>query len=191
MTSPEISPARLPYHLMPRTVGNLEIESPRFINPDRVYLRDDTGELFVYSDDLLDSATRNPRALMGKVGLMKAVITDPKLTNTQHLLTGYVVDLRFVPSTDKFDAAPPAEKPDDDEEANAWFEDMKTLVPIASIAFTHEQGSKEIDTTGDARFAKAALHLASLADELDHKLKQQAKVATNKPTRKTSKARKK
>ena len=191
MTTPKITPAKLPFHLMPRTVGNIEVETPRYVNPSQVFLREDTGELFLYTDMPLDTATRNPSTLMGRVGIMKAIATDPELPNTQPLLMGYVADLRFISSTNKFKSAPPAERPDNDRDANIWFEDMKTLTPIAAIAFRHDHESKEISTTGDTRFAQTAIHLASLADELDKKLKRQAKISAKKSAKKATKSHKK
>ncbi len=168
MTSPDISPAKLPFHLMPNTVSNLPIESPRYVDPEYVYLREETGELFLSAGEILDITTRNPNVIMGKVALMKVALPA---ADGGTLLTGYVADLRFLASSDDFDVAPPAEAPDDQEEFSMWAEDTKNLIPIAAIAFTGIEKSTDVDTEGDERFAGAVLHLAKLADELEADLK--------------------
>ena len=180
MTSPDISPTKLPYHLMPNTVQNLPVESPRYVDPEYVYLRQDTGELFLDAREVLDASTKNPTTLLGKVGLMKVAIMTPV---DKTLITGYVADLRFLPSTDDFDVAPPAEPPSDQEEFDMWQEDTNDMIPVAAIAFKGIESTTDIETAGDERFYRAVLHLASLADELDAKLKQKNTGAPARPTR--------
>ena len=91
----------------------MPVESPRYAEPEYVYLRQDTGELFLESREVFDASTKNPTTILGKVGIMKVTITTPR---DKALITGYVADLRFLPSTDDFDVAQPAEPPSDQKE---------------------------------------------------------------------------
>ncbi len=163
----EISPAILPVHLEPRTIGNLPIESPRFVDPDFIYLRDATNELFVYKSDQFERGSDRPARLLGKVGIMKALVTDNSDKQQPTSVTGYVADLRFITSGDDFMTAPSLEMPADQEDMSSWEEDLRESIPLAAIIF-HEDGPKrETTTTGDTRFISAVLHLAKLADELE------------------------
>ena len=123
---------------------------------------------------------KNPTTLLGKVGLMKVAIMTPV---DKTLITGYVADLRFLPSTDDFDVAPPAEPPSYQEEFDMWQEDTNDMIPVAAIAFKGIESTTDIETAGDERFCRAVLHLASLADELDAELKQKNTGAPARQTR--------
>ena len=161
-----IKPATLPPHLNRNTVANLPEESPRYICPDDVSMRETTGELFLYDDNQFSKSSKNPKKLIGSVGIMKAAIVDPE---TNDLMTGYVADLRHIKSADDFEDAAEEDAPDDQEEFSYWQEEREHEVPIAAVAFWGVDG-KETVTQGDGRFANAAIHLATLSDKLEKKL---------------------
>ena len=63
------------------------------------------------------------------------------------------------------------------------------MIPVAAIAFKGIESTTDIETAGDERFYRAVLHLASLADELDAKLKQKNTGAPARPTRSRKRSR--
>ena len=164
----EINPVKLPDFLMTPTIGTMPVEEPHYPSPNYIYVRHDTGELFLGSDDELPKKSDRPKKLVGSVAVMRAAIIDSDNT----LLSGYVADMRNIKSASKFESAPDAEVPDDNEEAQSWREFMKYMEPIAAIVYSDKSMDVGMHTRGDERFAKAALHLASLTDAMATKIKE-------------------
>lgn len=129
-------------------------------------MREKTGELFLYDDSQFPKSSKNPKKLMGSVGIMKAAVIDSEAND---LVTGYVADLRHIKSADDFEEAADEDAPDDQEEFSYWQEEREHEVPIAAVAFWGVDG-KETVTQGDERFANAAIHLAHLSDKLEKEL---------------------
>lgn len=166
MSAKPIEAVVLPAYLNRNTPMNLFEESPRYVSPDFIYINEVTNGLFLYGDDRYPKISKDPKALLGTVGIMRVAVVDPE---TDGLVNGFVADLRFIESADRFEDAAPDEAPDDQEDFNEWQQDKLHEIPIAAVAY---KGLEEGETavSGDSRFASAVMHLARLADELDKKL---------------------
>lgn len=168
----EIQPAILPDFLQPKTIGNMPYDTPHHLRSAYLSLRDGTGELFVDTRDMLPKATR--KAKLGEVALMRVAITEG-----DELKSGYVADIRRAKVSGFYDA-PSAERPDDQELLDQWLKDYNAAMPVAAIAYKDKHVEGGIATTGDTRFAAAAVHLAQLADAIENTEKSKAKAKSNK-----------
>lgn len=160
MTAKSIEAAVLPAHLSRSTVANLGVESPRYVPPDYILLNRETGQLYLRGGDLCLQNTQDTSKLLGRVGIMNASIIDAE---TNDVTTGYVADLRFIDTADGFSEATSAEEPSNPERREAWEAAKQQEIPIAAVTY-EGLGTGEVVVSGDVRFAKAALHLAGLAD---------------------------
>lgn len=144
-------------------VKNMPVEVPHFLLPDDIMMCEDTGELYLHRDTQLDDDSLQPERVFGRVAIMRASVLDEE---TDTLLSGYVVDLRYIENADEFSDAADAEAPDDQEDRNQWEKRKRAEVPIAALAVWGIDREESI-VVGDQRFGAAALHLAQLADERD------------------------
>jgi hypothetical protein len=161
--SQTITAAKLPNFLAPLTVGNMPTETPFYVTPDLLYLRNESNELFLDRTEEIADDAEAPEVLLGRVGLMSATIFDPE---TEQPITGYIADIRFADPRG-FHPALPAEAPNDNEAAELYYKLIPYFIPLAAFAYTDNRVEEyETKTAGDVRFAQAALHLASLSDRL-------------------------
>lgn len=183
--SKEVAPVRLPGALKENTVASLPVGAAFYDTADVVYRQYLTDLLFLDRNEPIND--KRPTKLLGRVGIMHDFVVEG-----EELLPGYVVDLRFAKPTG-FAWAHNAEMPDDQEEANEWLEEKKSMIPIAAVAY-HNPDTKETQVAGDERFAASALRLAELSDKLEKKIKKAEakakkaeKVAKSKPANKSTK----
>lgn len=155
-----ITPATLPPYLSRNTASHLPVESPRFIQPNLIYVRSESGALFINTTDKYYPITINPDTLQDRVGIMSTCITDPE---TEELVAGFVADLRWIDSDEDMSQAADVEAPADQEFFGGWKNKREQEIPIAALTY-RAVGTYESLVSGDVRFAKAAIHLAYLAD---------------------------
>lgn len=163
MNSRDIKPVILPTFLQRDLIKNVSVEEVHFLPQNEVFMREETGELFLHKEGELDKTTRRPKDVFGRVGIMLATIVDEE---TNHLLSGFVADLRFIENANEFSYASEADAPDDQEEFSNWQQMQRDELPIAAI--TVWDVDKEFPfVVGDQRFGAAALYLAEVADKID------------------------
>lgn len=174
MSTRPIKAVILPAHLSRNSPMNLPEQSPRYVNPDFIYMDEDTGGLFLYKDDRYPSSSKNPKAILGKVAVMRVSFIDQERNETtgelkDKMTCGFVADLRFIESANDFGDAPTDEVPDDQEDFNRWQKDREDAIPIAAVGYEGTTAG-EVATAGDSRFVWAVLHLAELADQFNARL---------------------
>ena len=175
-----IKPASIPHELRRDTIGTMPVEEPIVVRPSYVLIRNETGELFLYDTERIDPDASDPKVLLGKVAVMRVALV------TEDVLNGYVIDLRHIKSYGSLDDASESEMPTDQEEANVWLELRQHEIPVAAAVLNDvlHQGP-EPRVVGDERFAKAALHLAKLVDDIAAKIANEAEKQKAKTSQKT------
>lgn len=161
MNTKPVEAVKLPPHLARTTIANARthIDTPHYISPESICLREETGELYLRGGDQCPQGTQHVNKSLGYVGVMSANITDAA---TGKFVSGFVADLRHVNSANGFSEATCSESPSHPERREAWEADRQHEIPIAAVA-TEGLGEGEVIVCGDKRFAEAVLHLVALS----------------------------
>lgn len=161
--SKEIKPAILPDSLRkekPTTVSGMRVETPQYVTPDFVYMREGTGELMLDRCEVIPEKSGKPSKELGLVGIMLVAVVDG-----DEMITAHVADLRDA-SVDNFGNAPDAEAPEDPDDLELWQSEIECMLPIAAFVYRDPSDKRSHHPLGDERFIAAALHLAQLTDSL-------------------------
>lgn len=160
MSYKDRQPAALPPHLTTETISSLAPDSPRYIEPDYIYI--DGPQVYLRRDESLPAKSRINRG-SGRIAIMLAVIETGEV--------GYVADMRSIKHGDDFFPAASDEAPSDQEAFNDWQNDLAQQVAIAAIISRSPDSGKN-ELSGDEDFFNALTYLVGEVDKSTATLKE-------------------
>lgn len=148
MTTPERVAASLPDNLQPETMGTIPIDTPRFVEPQNIYI-DDENHAYVYPRERLPAYADKPAAQYGQVAIMLVMLG---------MELRHVADTRYTISDMDDD-----DEPTSPQHFNYWDEDYEDGAPVVAI-MTRDPDTQDDIPIGDPDFFDATRHLAMLVD---------------------------